>query len=188
MCIKRTNWSYDLDKCLAEWDQIKLYPDMRWITFMDGTSQTYIQRNPKILSNPFIGGDGDNRRRRGFRPPGRPRISPSVKVDLDYNMLNEIYEGSLFEDIIRDVNGVRSRIMVKTAHTTYSVHRDKILRYHLALITNPNAYFIFPTMNEIIHIPADGYVYEVDTTLLHSFVNCGPADRTHLVISKRSSS
>ena len=27
--------------------------------------------------------------------------------------------------------------------------------------------------------------YEVDTTLLHSFVNCG-TDRTHLVISKRS--
>ena len=45
---------------------------------------------------------------------------------------------------------------------------------------------IFPTLNEIIHIPADGFVYEVDTTIPHSFVNCGE-DRTHLVISKRSS-
>jgi hypothetical protein len=187
MCIKRTNWSYDLDKCLVEWDHIKIYPDMRWKTFRDGSSQTYIQRNPKILSNHFIGGV-QRSAFRGINSEGRGRTVPSVKVDLDFNMLNEIYEGSIFEDIIRDVNGVRSRIMVKTAHTSYSVHQDKTPRYHLALITNPNAYFLFPTMNEIIHIPADGYVYEVDTTLPHSFVNCGPADRTHLVISKMSSS
>ena len=44
-------------------------------------------------------------------------------------------------------------------------------------------WIIFPTLNEIIHIPDDGYLYEVDTTILHSFVNCGP-DRTHLIISK----
>jgi len=187
MCIKRTNWSYDLDKCLVEWDHIKIYPDMRWMTFKDGSSQTYIQRNPKILSNHFIGGGGAQHGFDNINPDRRGRRRPSVKVDLDYNMLNEIYEGSLFEDIIRDVNGVRSRIMVKTPHTSYSVHQDKTPRYHLALITNPNAYFLFPTMNEIIHIPADGYVYEVDTTLLHSFVNCGPADRTHLVISKGNS-
>ena len=109
------------------------------------------------------------------------------KVELDYSILNEIYEGTVFEDVIRDLTGVRSRIMTKKMHTTYSVHFDPAPRYHLALITNPNAYFIFPTLNQIMHIPADGCLYEVDTTIPHSFVNCGP-DRTHLVISKRSSS
>ena len=109
------------------------------------------------------------------------------KGQEDYKILNEAYEGTVFADIIQDVNGERARIMEMNPSTTYTVHKDNSPRYHLALITNPNAYFIFPTLNQIMHIPADGYLYEVDTTILHSFANCGP-DRTHLVISKRSSS
>ena len=173
MSVKQTKYSYDLDKCLVEWDHIRLSAELRWMSSGDGSPQTCLQRNPSILSNPYTDGTGS------FRG--------TDKVELDYSMLNEIYEGTVFENVIRDLNGVRSRIMTKKMHTTYSVHFDKAPRYHLALITNPNAYFIFPTLNEIMHIPADGCLYEVDTTILHSFVNCGP-DRTHLVISKRSSS
>ena len=36
---------------------------------------------------------------------------------------------------------------------------------------------------EIFRIPADGCVYEVDTTKMHTVANCGP-DRTHLVMVK----
>ena len=108
-----------------------------------------------------------------------------IKDQSEFTILNEIYEGTVFADMIHDVNGERARIMYMNAYTAYSVHKDNSPRYHLALITNPNAYFIFPTLDEIIHIPDDGCLYEVDTTLLHSFVNCG-TDRTHLVISKRS--
>jgi hypothetical protein len=175
MSVKQTKWSYDIDKCLVEWEHIRLSAELRWMSSGDGSPQTCLQRNPSasILSNPYIDGTGS------FRG--------TDKVELDYSILNEIYEGTVFEDVIRDLTGVRSRIMTKKMHTTYSVHFDPAPRYHLALITNPNAYFIFPTLNEIMHIPADGFVYEVDTTLPHSFVNCGE-DRTHLVISKRSSS
>ena len=173
MLLKQTNYSYDLDKCLVEWEYIKAFADIRWMSSGDGSPQTCLQRNPSIMSNPFTDGTGS------FRG--------TDKVELDYTTLNEIYEGTVFEDVIRDLDGVRSRIMTKKMHTTYSVHIDKAPRYHLALITNPNAYFIFPSLNEIVHIPADGFVYEVDTTLPHSFVNCGE-DRMHLVISKRSSS
>ena len=173
MSVKQTKYSYDLDKCLVEWDHIRLSAELRWMSSGDGSPQTCLQRNPSILSNPYTDGTGS------FRG--------TDKVELDYSILNEIYEGTVFEDVIRDLTGVRSRIMTKKMHTTYSVHFDPAPRYYLALITNPNAYFIFPTLNEIMHIPADGFVYEVDTTLPHSFVNCGE-DRTHLVISKRSSS
>jgi len=169
MYVKQTKYSYDLDKCLVEWDHIRLSAELRWMSSGDGSPQTCLQRNPSILSNPYTDGTGS------FRG--------TDKVELDYSMLNEIYEGTVFEDVIRDLTGVRSRIMTKKMHTTYSVHFDPAPRYHLALITNPNAYFIFPTLNEIMHIPADGCLYEVDTTILHSFVNCGE-DRTHLVISK----
>jgi hypothetical protein len=174
MSIKQTKWFYDLDSCLVSLEQVqnRLCYDM-WEKSGDGSTQTCLQRNPKSDHDPYTDGAGS------FRG--------TDKVELDFTMLNEIYGGTIFDRVIRDLDGVRSRLMTKKMHTTYSVHSDEAPRYHLALITNPNAYFIFPTLNEITHIPADGYVYEVDTTLPHSFVNCGP-DRTHLVISKRSSS
>ena len=165
--------SYDLDKCLVEWKDIQSrLLDNMWRISGDGSSQTCLQRNPKNGRDPFTEGAGT------FRNTG--------KKELDYNVLLKMYEGTVFDEIIWDVNGVRARIMTKKMHTTYSVHSDATPRYHMALKTNPNAYFIFPNLNEVIHIPADGYVYEVDTTIPHSFVNCGE-DRTHLVISKRSS-
>ena len=185
MPIRKTNHCYDLDRCLVEWEFIqlrlgdKLYDNDEVLgTGIYGQRrQTCLQRSNKNVVNPYTDGTGEHREK-------KDRI---IKVQSEYTILNEVYEGTVFADMIHDVNGERARIMEMNAYTTYSVHKDNSPRYHMAIITNPNAYFIFPTLNEITHIPADGYVYEVDTTLPHSFVNCGP-DRTHLVISKRSSS
>ena len=184
MSVKKTNHYYDLDKCLVEWELIQLRvgdglynsDEVLGAGTYGQRRQTCLQRSNKFVVNPYTDGAGENREK-------KDRI---IKVQSEYIILNEVYEGTVFADIIRDVNGERSRIMEMNAYTSYSVHKDQSPRYHLALITNPNAYFIFPTLNEIMHIPADGYLYEVDTTILHSFVNCGPDDRTHLVISKRS--
>ena len=184
MPIRKTNHCYDLDRCLVEWEFIqlrlgdKLYDNDEVLgTGIYGQRrQTCLQRSNKSVVNPYTDGAGENRDK-------KDRI---IKVQSEYTVLNEVYGGTVFAEMIQDVGGERSRIMEMNAYTTYSVHKDNSPRYHLALITNPNAYFIFPTLNQIMHIPADGYLYEVDTTILHSFVNCGP-DRTHLVISKRSS-
>jgi len=185
MLIRKTNHCYDLDKCLVEWELIQLrMGDVLWDSDkVLGTGiygqrrQTCLQRSSKSVVNPYTDGAGEHREK-------KDRI---IKAQSEYTILNDVYEGTVFSDMIQDVNGVRSRIMEMNNYTTYSVHKDQSPRYHLALITNPNAYFIFPTLNQIMHIPADGCLYEVDTTTPHSFVNCGP-DRTHLVISKRSSS
>jgi len=185
MLIRKTNHCYDLDKCLVEWELIQLrLGDVLWDSDkVLGTGiygqrrQTCLQRSSKSVVNPYTDGAGEHREK-------KDRI---IKAQSEYTILNDVYEGTVFSDMIQDVNGVRSRIMEMNTYTTYSVHKDQSPRYHLALITNPNAYFIFPTLNQIMHIPADGCLYEVDTTTPHSFVNCGP-DRTHLVISKRSSS
>jgi len=185
MPIRKTNHCYDLDRCLVEWEFIqlrlgdKLYDNDEVLgTGIYGQRrQTCLQRSNKSVVNPYTDGAGENRDK-------KDRI---IKVQSEYTVLNEVYGGTVFAEMIQDVGGERSRIMEMNAYTTYSVHKDNSPRYHLALITNPNAYFIFPTLNQIMHIPADGYLYEVDTTILHSFANCGP-DRTHLVISKRSSS
>ena len=173
MLVERTDWSYDLDKCLLQWEMIKSsLGDVLWGDTEGFRDQTSLQRSNKFVNNPYQDGVGS--------------IIRTNNVTSDFVILNEGYEDTIFADVIRDTRGVRTRKMIKQMHTTYSVHYDKTPRYHMALITNPDAYFIFPTLNEIIHIPADGFVYEVDTTIPHSFVNCGE-DRTHLVISKRSS-
>tara|TARA_R110000782_G_scaffold7468_3_gene25049 strand:+ start:21 stop:611 length:591 start_codon:yes stop_codon:yes gene_type:complete len=196
MPIIKTNHSYDLDRCLVEWELIQLrLGDKLWDsdkvlgTGIHGQNrQTCLQRSNKSVVNPYTDGAGARREwtiSRWQAPKAKKKSI--IKDQSEYKILNEAYEGTVFADIIQDVNGERARIMEMNPSTTYTVHRDNSPRYHLALITNPNAYFLFPTLNEIIHIPADGCLYEVDTTILHSFVNCGP-DRTHLVISKRSSS
>ena len=185
MPIKKTNHSYDLDRCLVEWDRIQSrLGDELWDSDeVLGTGiygqrrQTCLQRSNKSVVNPYTDGAGEHRDK-------KDRV---IKNSSEFTILNEIYEGTVFANMIQDVNGQRARIMHMNDYTAYSVHKDMTPRYHLALITNPNAYFIFPTLNQIMHIPADGCLYEVNTTILHSFVNCGP-DRTHLVISKRSSS
>jgi len=186
MLIRKTNHCYDLDKCLVEWEIIQSrFGDNLWSKPLGVNRQTCIQRSSKADVNPYTDGTGSITGRKG--PAGVDGNNPAedriLMSQSDYIILNDIYEGTVFADVVRDMNGERSRVMHMQPRTSYFVHQDKTPRYHLALITNPNAYFIFPTLNEIVHIPADGYVYEVDTTILHSFVNCGP-DRTHLVISK----
>ena len=66
-------------------------------------------------------------------------------------------------------------------HTTYSVHADKAPRLHLAIVTHDDAYFFWPEHKVFVNIPSDGYVYWIDTTEKHTFVNAGP-DRVHLVM------
>jgi len=181
MLVKRTNHSYDLDKCLVEWEHIhSRLGKALWKQAPGFWNQTCLQHSNKFVNDPYSDGAVISRKKRELTGASN---TDNIPVPSDFIILNEVYEDTVFADVIRDTRGERSRVMIKKMHTTYSVHIDKFPRYHLALITNPNAYFIFPTLNEIVHIPDDGFVYEVDTTIPHSFVNCGE-DRTHLVISK----
>jgi hypothetical protein len=88
----------------------------------------------------------------------------------------------------------RVRIMNLLPQRGLSVHRDKEVRYHLVLKTNPLAYFAFsdrmkalPTdvteMGRFYHIPKDGFWYFVDTTKLHWVYNGGKENRIHIVVS-----
>jgi hypothetical protein len=61
--------------------------------------------------------------------------------------------------------------------------RDLTPRAHLALKTNDHALFIFPELGKFEHIPEDRSVYYVDTTHLHSFVNCSLENRVHLMFN-----
>jgi hypothetical protein len=208
--IRKTNHCYDLDRCLIEWELIQMrLGDRLWDSDKERGTGVYSRHNRQTSIQRSTQNASDARSNNGVVNPYTDGLGTPPDLEIkdwrandenyafyqkrfrkkqeEYKILNEAYEGTVFADIIRDVNGIRSRIIHRSSCTTNSVHKDNSPRYHVALITNPNAYFIFPTLNEVIHIPADGCVYEVDTTILHTFVNCGP-DRTHLIIAKPNSS
>ena len=167
---------YDVDRVLLEWERIE--SDIVWHTSEDGSSQSCLQYDPKATEDMWTGGCGSFRN--------------TSKEESNYDIIVPLYRGTIFEEIISDLNGVRARFMKKRKHTTYSLHKDKSNRYHMALITNPHAYMFFPNApngglrdSKTFSIPSDGVAYETRTTSLHTVFNCGE-DRTHLVISKRS--
>ena len=170
--IKKTAHKYDLEQ--LKWELSNL--NISWQPDADGSLQTALQHRGDSSFHDACGSLKD-----------RPDIS-----EEDFSQLLPLYEGTIISQIIEDLGVVRSRLMRKKMHTTYSLHEDKRKRYHLAIDTNEHAYFIFPRQEprnpawhkELFHIPADGYVYEVNTTIPHTVANCGP-DRTHLVMVKK---
>ncbi len=165
---KLNKYNYDIEQLQWEWNGLRdrLLENMWHIAQGNLLRQTCLQHSTEC-HDVFTEGCGS------FKDTNRK--------ESDYNILNDFYENTLFETIINDHKVCRSRIMMMEKHSTYSIHRDKVSRYHLAIETNPDAYFLFPRTSTLEHVPADGYVYEVDTTQDHTFVNCGP-DRTHLVM------
>jgi len=180
--ILRTDYKYDIDEVLLEWEKIKVkLQHSHWYTgpskdehhsLKIGT-QTSLQYSSKCKQK-FTDGCGNLNRIEG-------------RSEQDFNLLNPLYENTIFEQIINDVGACRARIMKKPKHTCYSIHSDRVGkpgRYHLPMITNPHALFMFyesEISSTTIHLPANGYVWWTDTTKEHTFINAGP-ERTHLVM------
>jgi len=78
-------------------------------------------------------------------------------------------------------------------------HSDNEQRFHLAIITNPGAFFYnntkwqpnsqYSSMSNLenfsgvgYHIPADGFFYKSNTMMPHTAINSGKGDRIHLVV------
>ena len=158
--VEKTNYQFDLDQLNFEWNHIKdfILTKDHW-----HLNRTCLQHSKTCVNQYTEGLRGDV-----FKADASSSAS-------DFYLINDIYRGTLFEEIINILNVVSSRIKVIDEHWRgTSVHIDRTKRSHLALNTNPNAHFIFPRNpiekkeTEIIHIPADGYVYKVDTTKPHT--------------------
>ena len=76
----------------------------------------------------------------------------------------------------------RTRIMLSRPKSCYSIHRDYSPRLHLPMVTNNQCYFLFTNPEKMIHMPADGRTYWVDTRNNHTFLNGSLMDRLHLVM------
>ncbi len=100
-----------------------------------------------------------------------------------FSYLQPSLVGTAIEDYIHwlDLPVYRTRIMVMRPKTAYSVHFDGSPRVHMPITTNKHCFFIFKDPAELIHMPADGNSYAVDTRETHSFMNGGDDIRIHIV-------
>ena len=103
--------------------------------------------------------------------------------DRDYTVLHPELCGTYFEALFDGLpfRAYRARLMELSAKTCYSIHRDDAPRYHIAIHTNPHSRFVFAELQRVVHIPADGIPYFVDTRQSHTAFNGGKEARLHLV-------
>lgn len=101
-----------------------------------------------------------------------------------WNVIHPELKGSWWESFFDGLpmKVFRSRIMVMAPRTCYSLHSDDNPRFHIAIKTHNQAKFIFTRPPQILHIPADGRIYWVDTREEHTAINGSLEDRIHLVM------
>ena len=107
--------------------------------------------------------------------------------ERDYNLIVPELKGTYIDEMFQllPFKPIRARLMNMLHRSCYSIHKDPRARYHIAIITNPLAKFIFIAKEKIFHIPSDGYLYWVDTREVHTFINGTnnkEEERLHLLV------
>lgn len=105
--------------------------------------------------------------------------------EKDFSVFNSSLKGTYLEWIYKNVpfQVARMRLMRMPSKKCLSMHDDTGPRYHIALKTNPHA-FLFFASGQSFHIPADGFLYGMRATEIHTAFNADPKeDRIHLVFS-----
>lgn len=101
--------------------------------------------------------------------------------EKDYCVLNPLFEGTVLEKYIKKYNGYRTRIMTMPGRHCYSVHMDPTPRIHIPIVTNEEAWMIWPYKNLCYKMPT-GSIYWADTRKFHTFINGANIPRIHVVM------
>lgn len=102
-------------------------------------------------------------------------IDPYKETDFSEPNFNLPYINSIIEKL----DMYRTRVLVLKPKTCYSIHSDPTKRIHIPVITNKKCWLI--VNQEVMHLPADGRYYEIDTTQKHTALNGSWEDRIHIV-------
>jgi hypothetical protein len=144
----------------------RLEPEIRWTEYGTRSKQAGIQYRK----------DGD---------PFSDAVGSAIAEDVTRfpwsgeNFINPLFKDTVFEEVIREYDMRRTRLMWVMPFTCYSIHKDVGPRFHIPLITNPDCYFVFKESG-LTHLSA-GKIYWTDTRKLHTFINCSKEPRLHIV-------
>ncbi|MCB0379441.1 MAG: hypothetical protein KDD33_13185 [Bdellovibrionales bacterium] len=81
----------------------------------------------------------------------------------------------------------RFRIAVLPRHRCYSLHMDREPRFHIAVFTHERSFILFEKDPQWYHIPADGFLYKMETCYFHTAMNAGFDKRVHLLFDSLES-
>jgi len=98
----------------------------------------------------------------------------------DFCILNTFFSGSVIEEIINYYNLYRSRIMMISPKSCYTIHTDYEKRLHIPIITNNDCYMLFPKHNQMFNLK-ENKIYITDTREYHTAINCSWQERIHFV-------
>jgi hypothetical protein len=154
----KTLTSIDINPLLAEYSRLE--KDIQWTDYGYKGRQTGLQY-------------------RADEDPWTSAVGKNKGNELDHVNLNPFFANTAFEDIINEYKLIRTRLMWVGPYACYSMHKDTTPRIHIPLITNPECYFVFKH-GTILHLSL-GNVYWVDTTRIHTFMNCSDQHRLHLI-------
>lgn len=111
---------------------------------------------------------------------------PEDVRERDFRVINPEFRGTAIEALLGKLpfEFGRTRIMRMPKKSCLSIHWDTTLRYHYAVVTNPACYLIEVDgdIGRFHHVPADGYLYEMDARLTHTAINASREARIHIVI------
>ena len=120
------------------------------------------------------------------------KLNPDAKMynlnDEDFTEFHPMWKDTLLYDVYKNFPKpvTRMRLMQLNPKNTYSIHIDgrNEVRYHIAVQTTPDTYFMYGDTLELIHVPADGNAYEFNVERPHSFINFNRNNyRWHLVLN-----
>ena len=106
--------------------------------------------------------------------------------ETDFNVFHPDYRNTILGEIYYSFPHpvCRMRLLRVPAKRCYTFHSDgPTYRYHVAVISNENAFFVYKELERIFFVPPDGHFYKVDVNPPHTFVNTNSDfDRIHLVL------
>lgn len=103
----------------------------------------------------------------------------------DYKIIPELYNTPL-GDFLQSLGDIgEARLLTLDSGESYTAHTDPDDRFQLAIITNPDCYMIDLDNLIMHHLPVDGQLYTMDTSVRHTATNFGAKPRVHLNVRKK---
>ena len=120
---------------------------------------------------------------KGALPPIAKNVTDEYKEQWTDKELNPRYCFNGYGlDIIKQMPARVRKIQISSHAPGHQLilHQDSTdnIRFHIALKTNEHCWW--EIAGERVHIPADGWVYLVNTSLPHRVYNLGDSERVHL--------
>lgn len=171
------DWYADLERDYGDWKFIQGEHSYMWKHDpSDPTGETGHKLMPDAAWYNLSWNPTD---KKGVVPPERSNAKPEFKEtepDVPGLFPRECFNGYMLEvgnEIASRVRTKKVVVSILTPGTVLKTHQDTPdkFRFHIALHTNDDAYWVID--GERIQIPADGWVYIVNTSLPHAVYNHG---------------